>query len=192
MEFFPKWFMSPFKYQKIVYHLLHFLCRIKSIIRGRSGQNSAIASQVFIAAIINWFWVVSKVWGPKPSTTIQLERKKFLANSKHDLPFSSQHCSKIQYFVQKVAFNITSEASYVYICYILSGRKFIKNTKNSQFDDFLKTWSFSQTVLPDRSLWIGQKLVENVKLKNSNATFWAIFKHCGVGGILQILSKYTF
>ena len=68
--------------KKVVYHLLHFLCRIKSIIRGRSGQNSAIASQVFIAAIINWFWVVSKVWGPKPSTTIQLETKNVFGKFK--------------------------------------------------------------------------------------------------------------
>ena len=36
-------------------------------------------------------------------------------------------CLKI---AQKVAFNITSEASYVYI---LSGQKFIKNAKNGQF-----------------------------------------------------------
>ena len=33
-----------------------------------------------------------------------------------------------------------------------------------------------QTVFPDRSLEIGQKLVENVKIKNPNATFWMIFK----------------
>ena len=65
-------------FKKVVYHLLHFLCRIKSIIRGRSGQNSAIASQVFIAAIINWFWVVSKIWGPKPSTTIQLKNEVWI------------------------------------------------------------------------------------------------------------------
>jgi len=33
-------------------------------------------------------------------------------------------------------------------------------------------------VLPDRSVLIGQKLVENAKkLKNSNATFWVIFKN---------------
>ena len=32
-----------------------------------------------------------------------------------------------------------------------------------------------QTVLPDRSLLIGQKF------KDANATFWVIFKHCGNG-----------
>ena len=43
-------------------------------------------------------------------------------------------CLKIP---EKVAFIIASEASYVYI---LNGQKFIKNAKNSQFGDFLKTW----------------------------------------------------
>ena len=38
---------------------------------------------------------------------------------------------------QKVKFNIASEASYVYI---FSGQKFIKNAKNRQFGEFLKTW----------------------------------------------------
>ena len=32
--------------------------------------------------------------------------------------------------MEKVSFNIVSEASYIYI---LSGQKFIKNAKNSQF-----------------------------------------------------------
>ena len=39
---------------------------------------------------------------------------------------------------EKVSFNIASVASYVYI---LSGQKFIKNAKNGQFGEFLKTWS---------------------------------------------------
>ena len=37
---------------------------------------------------------------------------------------------------EKVSFNIASEASYVYI---LSGQKLIKNAKNGQFGEFLKT-----------------------------------------------------
>ena len=45
---------------------------------------------------------------------------------------------------EKVAFNIASEASYVYI---FSRQKLIKIAKNGPFGDFLKTWS-SQTVLP--------------------------------------------
>ena len=64
-------------------------------------------------------------------------------------------CLKI---AQKVALNIASEASYVYIS---SGQKLIKNAKNDQFSDFLKTKACCQTVLPDRSI-----LVENAKIKN--------------------------
>ena len=37
----------------------------------------------------------------------------------------------------------------------------MKNAKNSQFGEFLKTTAFSQTVLPDRSLLIGQELLKN-------------------------------
>ena len=44
----------------------------------------------------------------------------------------SSQCLKL---AQKVAFNIASEASYIYI---LSGQKFIENAKNSQFGEFLK------------------------------------------------------
>ena len=45
----------------------------------------------------------------------------------------SPQCLKI---IEKVSFNIASEASYVYI---LSGQKFIKSAKNGQFGEFLKT-----------------------------------------------------
>ena len=79
-------------------------------------------------------------------------------------------CLKI---TEKVSFNIASEASYVYI---LSGQKLIKNAKNG----FWKPEACGQTVLPDRSILKGQKLVENAKIKNSNATFWVIFKHCAM------------
>ena len=41
---------------------------------------------------------------------------------------------------------------------------------------FLKPEAYGQTVLPDRSILIGQKLVENAKIKYSNATFWVVFK----------------
>ena len=44
-------------------------------------------------------------------------------------------CLKI---TERVSFNIASEASYVYI---LSEQKLIKNAKNGQFGEFLKTWS---------------------------------------------------
>ena len=51
--------------------------------------------------------------------------------------------------IEKVAFNIASEASYVYI---LSGQKLIKNAKNGPFlAGFWKPKAGVQTVLPDRS-----------------------------------------
>ena len=59
---------------------------------------------------------------------------------------------------EKVSFNIASEASYVYI---LSGQKLIKN---AILATFWKPEACGQTVLPDRSVLIGQKLVENAKI----------------------------
>ena len=64
---------------------------------------------------------------------------------------------------EKVSFNIASEASYVYI---LSGQKLIKNAKKwSTLASFWKTEACGQTVLPDRSVLIGHKLVENANIK---------------------------
>ena len=61
-------------------------------------------------------------------------------------------CLKI---AEKVAFNIASEASYVYILSVLSGQKWsIRNHV-----------AYGQTVLPDKTLSIGQKLVANVKIE---------------------------
>ena len=71
----------------------------------------------------------------------------------------------------KVSFNIASEASYVYIW---NGQKLIKKAKNSQF---WKSKVCSQTVLPDRSLLIEQKLVENTKIQMRHFE-WVIFKQC--------------
>ena len=64
-------------------------------------------------------------------------------------------CFKIS---QKVAFNIASEVSYVYI---LSGQKFIKFQNWSILASFWQPTACDQTVLPDKSVLIGQKLVEN-------------------------------
>ena len=62
---------------------------------------------------------------------------------------------------EKVSFNIASEASYVYIS---NGQKLIKNAKNGPFwRVFEKPEACGQTVLPDRSVLIGQKLMENAK-----------------------------
>ena len=64
---------------------------------------------------------------------------------------------------EKVSFKIASEASYGYI---LSGQKFIKNAKNYKFGEFFKKReACGQTLLPDRSVLIGQKLVENAKIQ---------------------------
>ena len=55
--------------------------------------------------------------------------------------------------------------SYVYI---LSGQKFNKNAKNGPFWLVFKNLKLAiiYTVLPDRSLLIGQKLVKNAKIEN--------------------------
>ena len=62
-----------------------------------------------------------------------------------------------------------SAANYVYI---LSGQKILKNAKNAQLE------ACGQTVLPDMSILIGQKLAKKVKMEDSNETFWVIFKQC--------------
>ena len=75
-------------------------------------------------------------------------------------------------FTEKVSFNIASEASYVYI---LSVQKFIKNAKKGPFilASFWKPKACGQTELPDRSVLIGQKLVENAKFQMPNfGWFW--------------------
>ena len=83
---------------------------------------------------------------------------------------------------EKVSFHIASEASYVYI---LSGhgQKVTKNAKNGPFlATFWNPKACGQTVLPDRSILIGQKMMEYAKIeKKSNATFWVILKHSIVG-----------
>ena len=66
---------------------------------------------------------------------------------------------------KKVAFNIASKASYVYIW---SGQKLIKNARNGPFlAIFWKPEACGQPVLPDKSLLIGQKLVENAKIEKT-------------------------
>ena len=76
---------------------------------------------------------------------------------------SATRCFKI---TEKVVFNFASEASYVYI---LSGQKFIKKCQKwSNLESFWKSEACGQTELPDRSTLIGQKLVENAKIKKFN------------------------
>ena len=65
--------------------------------------------------------------------------------------------------LQKVAFNIAREASYVYI---LRGQKSIKNAKKGSISaSFWKPEPCGQKVLLDRSLSIRQKLVKIPKIK---------------------------
>ena len=79
-------------------------------------------------------------------------------------------CLKI---TEKVSFNTANEASYVYI---LSEQKFIRNGKNSQFRQvFLKAEACSQTLVPDRSLLIGQKLMKNAKIEKSKCDILSNF-----------------
>ena len=54
-------------------------------------------------------------------------------------------------------------------------QKFNRNAKNV----FWKPGACGQTVLPDRSILIGQNWWKMPKLKNSNETFWVIFKQYG-------------
>ena len=54
--------------------------------------------------------------------------------------------------------------------------------KMVHFGEFLKPEACGQTVLPDRSVLIGQKWWKMPKFKNSNATFGIIFKQCELVG----------
>ena len=64
---------------------------------------------------------------------------------------------------EKVSFNIASEASYVYI---LSGQKLSeKSQKWSILASYWKSEACGQPVLPKSSAFIGQKVVENAKIK---------------------------
>ena len=113
---------------------------------------------------------VASFWKPEacgqtvlPDRSV-LIRQKFVENAKikkfkFDI-LRNSWCLKI---TEKVSFNIASEASYVYI---LSGQKLIKKCKKlSIFASFWKPEACGQTVLPDKSVLIGQKFVENAKIK---------------------------
>ena len=59
---------------------------------------------------------------------------------------------------------------------ILNGQKFVKNAKNCQFGEFLKTWSlWSNSVTRHRTKISGK--YQNWKIQMRH--FWVIFKHCG-------------
>ena len=111
------------------------------------------------------------------SSPICPKRRKRTSTSKYF--FGLIRCLKT---IGKVSLNIASEASYAYI---LSAQKIIKTTKMvhfGHFGEFLKIEACSQTVLPDRSLLIGPKLVENAKIKKFNcdilSNFQTMFRCC--------------
>ena len=78
------------------------------------------------------------------------------------LSYPDPRCLKI---TEKVSFN-----SYVY------KKKSLKFQKWSNLASFWKTEACSQTVVPDKLILNGQKLVEMPKIQISNETFLVIFK----------------
>ena len=68
-------------------------------------------------------------------------------------------CLKI---TEKVSFNIASEASYVYNL----DKSSLKMTKMVNLASFWNSEVCGQTVLPDITVLIGQKLEDNAKIQN--------------------------
>ena len=80
-------------------------------------------------------------------------------------------CLKI---TEKVSFNIASEASYLYV---LSAQKLIKNCQKwSNLASFWKLKACGQTVLPDRSVLIGQKNGGNAKIQKFKCDILSSFQ----------------
>ena len=109
-----------------------------------------------IANLANVARVVSRHPAPLPDpprmqSNGPLPPKPTLKLSRLQTGKGKARCLKI---TGKVSFIIASEASYVYI---LNRQKLIKS--------FSKPEACGQTVLPDMSLLIGQKLVENAKIE---------------------------
>ena len=69
----------------------------------------------------------------------------------------------VEYY-RKSLILLASEASYVYI---LS----VKSSSKMQKWSILKLEDYGQTELPDRSLLLGQKFVENAKIERRNEIF---------------------
>ena len=62
-------------------------------------------------------------------------------------------------------------------CYQTVGQEFIKMPKIANFDEFLKTLIFSETVLPDKSVFQKTKISGKCQyIENSNATFLSDFQ----------------
>ena len=79
-----------------------------------------------------------------------------------------------------------SAANYIYI---LSEQKFIKMPKVLNLASFWKLEANGQTVLPDRSILIGQKLVENAKIQKFKCDILSNFQTMW-SGLFLALNKY--
>ena len=95
---------------------------------------------------------------------------------------------------EKVSFNIASEASYVYI---LKGQKLIKNAKKwSILASYWKPEACGQIVLPDMSVLIGQKMVENAKIQKFKcdilSNFQTLWVHFCLKRKLNIYYPFVF
>ena len=112
-------------------------------------------------------------------TSIDLHvQVKRMCTSKIIKKASGKYCNEYNFrclrITEKVSFNIASEASYLY-------KSLLKMPKMANFGEFLKPKACGQTVLPVMAILTRKKLIENAKIeKKSNATFWVIFKQCGV------------
>ena len=90
-----------------------------------------------------------------------------LVASSHCLGFKLVSLKNYKLWKQNVTvFEYIRKSREVRYIYILSGQKFIKNVKKGQFwRVFWEPEAWSKKMLPDRSVLIGQKLVENDKIK---------------------------
>ena len=79
-------------------------------------------------------------------------------------------CLKI---TEKVLFNIASEASYVYILKV--AKSSLKMPKMVNLASFWKPGACGQIVVPDRSIVIGQKVVEIAKIKKFKCDIFGDF-----------------
>ena len=75
--------------------------------------------------------------------------------------------------IEKVSFNIASEASYVYI---LSRQKFTKNTQKWSIWRLFEKLKLAVKLLRDRSLLKVQKLMENAKVEKLKCDIFGDFQ----------------
>ena len=146
--FVVKGFFTP-KLESYQWQLAKWLLDDFLVVKVCKVEQTQLLSWVLLVAPLlqNYSWFCTKLW-------------KFCKNQMNRTDSSHPRCLKI---TEKVSFNMASEASYVYI---LSGQKLTKKCQKwSILASFWKPEACGQTVLPDRSVLIGQKLVENAKIQ---------------------------